>query len=323
MKLLKILGIIVIVILLLVVILMVVLWISHNNSLRNEAEQFPPPGTMVEVNDYQLHVYAEGEGDYTLVFMAGHGTSNPMLDFKPLWMRMKDDYRIAVVEKSGYGWSDPSNSSRDIDTILEETRTALNLAGEHGPFILVPHSMSGLEAIYWAQQYPDEVKAIIGLDLLTPESMEVIPDPQNSQLYFMYLISRIGLSRLIPEAEIGENLPLMDSDDLTEAEKEQYMAVFYRSAFTRDMLREVNFLEENVRTVSENEVPVNTPMFFFISIDQDVNVAGWKQALTNYLEQLVVGEFMQLDTGHYLHYDEAELIAETAIKFINEIEVID
>ena len=39
-----------------------------------------------------------------------------------------------------------------------------------GPYILVPHSLSGLEAIRWKQKYPDEVKAIIGLDMATPKT---------------------------------------------------------------------------------------------------------------------------------------------------------
>ena len=319
MKIIKMLGITVGIIVFLIIMIMVGLWINHNRLVRNEAERFPPPGKMVEVHDKNLHVYTQGEGMPTLVFMAGHGTSNPALDFKPLWMQLADEYRIAVVEKSGYGWSDTSDSPRDIETLLEETRTALHLSGEHGPYILIPHSMSGLEAIYWAQRYPEEVKAIIGLDPLTPESFDVIPDPQNSQLYFMFLISRIGLSRLMPESEIGDNLPLMDSDYLTNEEKEQYLAVFYKSAFTRNMLREIQYLEENVQKVAENEAPLETPMFFFISSDQDVNVAGWSQALTDFLEQLQVGEFMQLDAGHYLHYEKADLIAETTKTFINQV----
>jgi len=79
------------------------LMINHNHQLKKEAKDYPPPGNVVEVNNKKMHVYAEGEGELTLVFMAGHGTSNPTIDFKPMWMRMKDEYRIAVVEKSGYG----------------------------------------------------------------------------------------------------------------------------------------------------------------------------------------------------------------------------
>ncbi|MEI3049078.1 MAG: hypothetical protein V8T65_13705 [Roseburia inulinivorans] len=74
-----------------------------------------------------------------------------------------------MVEKFGYGFSDIVDSDRDIDTVLGQTRTALDKAGINGPYVLCPHSMSGIEALYWAQQYPDEVEAIIGLDMAVPE----------------------------------------------------------------------------------------------------------------------------------------------------------
>lgn len=319
MKILKVLGIIIVIILVIAVILLIASLVNHKNQLRKEAKEYLPPGSMVEVNNKNIHVYAEGEGKNTLVFMAGHGTSNPTLDFKPLWMRMTDKYRVVVVEKSGYGWSDTSNSPRDIDTILEETRKVLELSGEKSPYVLFPHSMSGLEAIYWSQKYPDEVKAIIGLDPVTPETIDLIPEPNKIQLYFMYFISRIGLSRFMPESEVGENLPLMKSSELTEKDKNQYLTVFYKSAFTRDMLNEVTYLKENAKTVAENEIPINTPMFFFISEDQEVSAVGWKETLTGYLSQINIGEYLQLDTGHYVHYDKSDIIAEEAKAFLEEI----
>ena len=39
--------------------------------------------------------------------------------------------------------------------------------GFEGPYVLCPHSMSGLEAVLWAQKYPDKVEAIVGLDMPT------------------------------------------------------------------------------------------------------------------------------------------------------------
>ena len=210
----RILGTALIIVLFAAVIIVCALMINHHNKLRKEAEEYPPPGKMVDVNDKKLHVYTEGNGDSTLVFMAGHGTNCPALDFKPLWIRLTDEYRIAVIEKAGYGWSETSNSPKDLDTILEETRKAIELSGEKAPYVLFPHSMSGLEAVYWAQKYPDEVKAIIGLDPCTPETIDLLPEPQKLQLQFMYFISRIGLSRLMPESEVGENLPLMKSYEL-------------------------------------------------------------------------------------------------------------
>ena len=83
-----------------------------------------------------------------LVFMSASGTVSPIYDFRILYEKLIPDFRIIVVEKFGYGYSD-----------LYE-----------GPFILLPHSMSGLEAIRWAQLYPEEVEAIIGLDMATPQT---------------------------------------------------------------------------------------------------------------------------------------------------------
>ncbi len=318
-KMLKILAIIIMIILLIAIIIITALMFNHNNQLRKEAKEYLPLGRIVEINDKKLHVYIQGEGDITLVFMAGHGTSNPTLDFKPLWMRMIDDYRIAVVEKSGYGWSETSNSPRDIDTMLEETRMVLELSGEKAPYVLFPHSMSGLEAIYWAQKYPYEVKAIIGLDPCIPQTIELIPEPKKMQLYFMYFVSRMGLSRFIPESEIGENLPLMKSNKLSEEDKNLYLSVFYKSAFTKDMLREVNYLKDNAGTVAKNEIPINTPMYFFISDEQEANAIGWKDALSDYLSKITIGKHMQLTTGHYVHYDKADIIAREAKFFLEDI----
>jgi hypothetical protein len=45
--------------------------------------------------------------------------------------------------------------------------------------------MSGLEALYWAQKFPDEIKAIIGIDMATPEVYEHLK--VNSAIYaFQY-----------------------------------------------------------------------------------------------------------------------------------------
>lgn len=318
-KIFNILGLIIIIILALIVIVSIALTINHIKKLRKESKEYPPPGKMIEVNGKKLHIYTEGQGDSTLVFMAGHGTSSPTLDFKPLWMRMTDEYRIAVIERSGYGWSETSDSSRDIYTILNETRKVLELAGEKGPYVLVAHSMSGLEAICWAQRYPDEVEAIIGLDPCTPGTFNILPKPKKIQLYIMYIISRIGLSRYMPNSELEVNLPLIKSEDFTKKDKEKYLTGFYKNAFSKDMLREVNYLKDNSETVSKEEVPSNTPIYFFISHDQEANVNGWEEILTKYLSKIYIGKYMKLDTSHYMHYDKSNIIAKETKAFLKDI----
>ena len=304
-----------------VIILLVASTINHYYQLRKEAEAYPPPGKMVEVNNHQIHVYGEGNGDITLVFLPGHGTCCPTIDFKPLWMRLVDEYRIAVVERAGYGWSETSPLPRDLDTMLEETRQALERAGERGPYVLVPHSMSGLEAICWAQTYPHEVKAIMGLDPTVPDFVEQSLElPQKTSLYFMYVASRVGLSRFMPRSGVEETFPLIKSKELSSQSKEQFVAIFYRSAYTKNMLREIAYLKDNAKKVKTNKVPINTPMYFFISDGKEVPGADWRVMLSHYVMQAEIGRYRYLDCGHYVHHEESVTISNEIKAFIARME---
>lgn len=306
-----------------VVIVVVLLGLSglyHGYQLRREAKAYPPPGELVGINNRKMHVYTEGQGNITLVFMSGSGTSSPTIDFKPLWRRMADDYRIVVVEKPGYGWSEGSSSPRDIDTILDETREALNLSGEEGPYVLVPHSMSGLEAIYWAQKYPDEVKAIIGLDPAIPEvyqdpSFEL---PRKSELYITYFMSRIGLTRFMGRAGLEKNLPLLKSEELSEEDKEKLEAIFYKRSLTKTMLSEINYIQENAGKVKTNGIPASTPMYFFIAKNNVDIIPNWKEELSEYVSKINSGRFKLLETGHYVHHEKSEIIADEIKGFLKE-----
>ena len=127
-----------------------------------------------------MHIYYQNVNTLqpTIILLSGSGTECPTYDFKPLWHRLIKHYSVAVVERPGYGWSEETDQPRDVDTLLEETREALKQAGITGPFIPAAHSMSGLEAIYWAQKYPDEISAIIGLDMAVPQAYQQLALPK-------------------------------------------------------------------------------------------------------------------------------------------------
>ncbi len=304
--------------LMIILILLVGLWIYHRRKLQAEAQRFPPPGKMVQVNGTKMHVFTCGTGKKTLIFMAGHGTSGPVLDFKPLWSHLTGDYRIAVIERKGYGWSEASHSPRDLDTVLAETRLALHEAGLESPYVLVPHSMAGLEAIKWAQKYPKEVEAIIGLDPLIPESALAMPEPPRLFLHIMQMIARLGITRLIPAADLPKNLPVMAADELPPEDKEAVQAIFYKSAFTQDMIQEVAYLKENGESVGIQGV-LSVPTHFFISTAQESELAGWQQYLTEFLDRSPQSKKTVLDAGHYLHHAKGKIIAETMKSYLDSL----
>ena len=125
-------------------------------------------GIKVEVNGTSLNVYTEGNGDVTIVFMAGNGVTCPVFEYKPLYHRMSTKYRVAVIEKAGYGFSGSAKTPRTIENLVEEDREALKKAGIQPPYVLAAHSYSGFETVYWANTYPDEVKAVLSIDMGIP-----------------------------------------------------------------------------------------------------------------------------------------------------------
>lgn len=291
-----------------IVLFLIVSFIRHKICSFRERKLLTPLGKIVEVNGHNMSVYTEGEGDKTLVFLSGGGTCSPILDFKSLYSLLSNEYKIAVVEKFGYGFSDVVDEQRDIDTMLSETRMALEKAGIEGPYVLCPHSMSGLEALYWAQKYPEEVEAIIGLDMAVPayyDEMRIsIPITKLGQYG-----AALGITRWIPSLAESDAIKV---GTLSEEEKEIYRAVFYQRTATVTMIDEVKAVKDNAKTVKENGVP-QVPMLLFIS-----NGSGgtgfteetWRRIPKEYIAGCDNASYIELDCPHYVHDYEYEKISE-------------
>lgn len=289
-------------------------WVYHTTVMKKEIASTPPPGKMVDVDGHAMHVYTEGEGEQTIVFLSGSGTSAPTLDFKPLWSVLSAKHTIAVVEKAGYGWSDTADVSREIDVILEESRNALRLADIQAPYVLAAHSMSALEAIRWAQKYPEEVEAIIGLDPAVPEVYDVLPIPSSLSMAAAAVFARSGMIRLIP-AIVNESAAIK-AGYLSKEDMATYRSLLYRRTLTSNMIEEAKLVQANAEKVGKSGVPVEVPMYLFISDGIEMNISNWRVILTNYTSQLERGQYMFLDVGHYVHAWEPELIAEEIAEFI-------
>ncbi|MCM1039913.1 MAG: alpha/beta hydrolase [Ruminococcus sp.] len=296
------------------IVLLLITYINHHVRLKKEEALRSPLGQIVEVDGHKMSVYIEGTGDTTLVFMSGGGTCSPILDFKSLYSLLSDEYKIVVVEKFGYGFSDIVDKSREIDSILEDTRTALANAGLTAPYVLCPHSMSGLEALYWAQKYPDEVSAIIGLDMAVPEYYE----DMNINIPLMRLAgtaARIGVTRFIPG--------ISDSDavkygTLSDEEKEIYKAVFYSRTATVTMINETECVKENAEKVNNMGVP-QIPMLLFLSDGSGgtgFDKETWRRIPIEYLSQVTNGKYVELDCPHYVHDYEYNTISENMKAFL-------
>lgn len=131
---------------------------------RDKALVEKPLGQYVDVDIHRMSVLVKGQGKHTLVFLPGLASISPILEFKPLYSLLEDDFRIVVPEKFGYGQSDIVKENRDYTKIVEQYRKAFAVLGIEGPFIFCAHSLGGNEVEIWAQDHPEEVEAFVGID---------------------------------------------------------------------------------------------------------------------------------------------------------------
>ena len=306
---------VVVIIIAVIVLFVVVSFVRHKICSSSEKDLLTPLGKLVEVNGHNMSVYTEGSGDKTLVFMSGSGTCSPILDFKSLYSLLSNEYKIAVVEKFGYGFSDVVDETRDIDTMLSETRMALEKAEIEGPYVLCPHSMSGLEALYWAQKYPEEVEAIVGLDMAVPDYY----DEMNISIPVLKLGqygAALGITRWIPGLAESDAIKY---GTLSDNEKDIYRALFYQRTATVSMINEAKVVKDNANTVKKNGIP-QVPMLLFISDGSGgtgFTKENWRSIPKEYISVSDNASYIELDCPHYVHDYEFEEISKEIRNFIN------
>lgn len=286
--------------------------VYHHVMLSREAGQIKPNGKLVTVDGHKMHVYVEGNNQRapTLVLMSGSGVAAPVYDYKVLYSKLSGTYRVAVIEKFGYGYSDVSGLPRDIDTLVREDREALKQAGISGPYVLMPHSMSGLEALYWAQRHPDEVPAIVGLDPSVPETYE--PSYNNDwQIKLLQAATFTGLHRI----------PLLDpvsERGLTASEVLQHKLLNYKVTLNSDIAQECRTVGANAKAVKKGGVP-NIPMLMFCSNGEDTGTGpSWVAIHRNYAGNSDKIKLIQLNCGHFIHYYKSDEIAKEIKDFMKQ-----
>ena len=225
-----------------VLVLLLASFTYHRLALQREKASLKPMGQMVSVNGHEMSVFVKGNEPQTLVFLSGAGTASPILDFKDLYDGLSKQYKIVVVERAGYGYSEDTSKSRDVSEVLSETRQALDKAHVSGPYIILSHSMASLETLLWQEKYPSEVKAIIGLDWALPESYAHLK--MHPQILRMARWgSQLGLLRYLPSRLYVPNANLSSSD------RRLYQRIAYCQILSKAMLNESLSVKENAKKV--------------------------------------------------------------------------
>jgi pimeloyl-ACP methyl ester carboxylesterase len=183
-----------------------------------DVKAYPPPGQMVDVGGYRLHIHCTGTGSPTVVIESGWG------DMSASWGWVQPEVakttRICTYDRAGMGWSEASPEPRTAREYAKELHTLLAKANEPGPYVLVGHSMGGFTVIVYAHDYPSEVSGLVLIDsqdLPTSNVATYQPAPKPGGTSLPSLLARIGLVRLLAD-------PLGSVENLPDGDKQAYTA---------------------------------------------------------------------------------------------------
>lgn len=287
-----------------VIVLLLASFTYHRLALQREKASLKPMGQMVSVNGHEMSIFVKGEGPQTLVFLSGAGTASPILDFKDLYDGLSKQYKIVVVERAGYGYSEDTSKSRDVSEVLSETRQALARAHVSGPYIILSHSMASLETLLWQEKYPSEVKAIIGLDWALPESYSQLR--MHSQILRMARLgSRLGLLRYIPSRLYVPN------ENLSSSDRRLYQRIAYRQILSQAMLNESLSVKGNAKKV-DAKINSQIPTLLLVSNGEGTSFSKeeWRNYAARFAKDQENIELTFYDAPHYLyHYQTKEVVA--------------
>jgi pimeloyl-ACP methyl ester carboxylesterase len=159
-----------------------------------------------------------------------------------------------VIEPFGYGLSDQTQKERSTENIVSEIHEALqSLHIER--YILMGQSISGIYSLDYVNQYPNEVRAFIGLDSSVPTLSEQKIDSSDTEPVKWF--RNLGFARLQLKlsADPYEGLPY---DQQT---KEQLNILIRKNMYNNTQLHEAVSMYSNFEAAEQLIFPTNLPVF--------------------------------------------------------------
>lgn len=214
---LKWLGRIALVLVLFIMALAVIGYAYQSISTANDAQRFPPPGQLIDVGNYRMHIACQGNASGpTVILEAGQGNSSSM------WAWVQPEVaklaRVCAYDRAGIAWSDDSPNPRDAEHMAGELHALLTQAHIAGPYVLVAHSLGGLVTRVFAAQFPQDVAGVVLVDSMHPDQWTRDPELQNqfSQIEQMGQMGNVivpfGVLRLLNYFPRDRDLPADAAD---------------------------------------------------------------------------------------------------------------
>ncbi len=159
-------------------------------ATRNDLAATPPPGHLVDIGGYRLHLWCTGDGSPVVILDTGLGGSTAG------WGYVQPDVarftRVCSYDRAGMGYSDAGPSPRTARRIATELAELLTRGGITGPVVLVAASIAGFEVRVFASDHPERAAGLVLVDASHEDDAHEVP----TMARFVPLLSTLGVLRV-------------------------------------------------------------------------------------------------------------------------------
>jgi pimeloyl-ACP methyl ester carboxylesterase len=128
-------------------------------TLSAIAQPYPPPGKLIDVGGYRVHLYCTGDRG-PAVIITGASAS---FDWALVQPEVAKFARVCTYDRSGTAWSDPGPLPT-CSQRADELHALLDHAGVAPPYVLVGHSVGAIVARIYANRHAAEVAGMVIVD---------------------------------------------------------------------------------------------------------------------------------------------------------------
>lgn len=281
-----------------------------------------PTGRFVQLdNGTPIWVTQHGNGEKAVVFLAGHAVMSPTIEFKPMAERIvAADSGIStyIIEYPGTGYSPETRNPRTIQNITDEVNEVLDKLGITSCTLIV-HSISGVYSLYLAEQHPEKINGIIGIDISVSKQAELFDYADTAPILLEYReVGGLPLEEIT--FEVYPDFFAYCTDYEYSEEDQALFLQLSRNMYNQTNIDEWERLPENFATLRGHKFPAELPVVLFVADSAtELFVDTWvdmhRDMLNGDLHQMIT-----FDGPHELYREHLNDMMPTIEAFLSEID---
>jgi pimeloyl-ACP methyl ester carboxylesterase len=296
------------------------------------------PAQLVDVgHGRRMNLYCTGQGSPTVIMDAGLGDST--ISWALVQPTISRRTRTCSFDRAGLGFSDAATRAGTPENAADDLHHLLQAAGIKPPYVLVAHSLGGLNARVFADRFRSEVVGMVMVEASHEDQFTegwAIGAPDQKAKYEAFLVQAHGCIELAqkglvpgtPDYKrcIGDDADPRFSETINAAQRAYATSERWQAAVASE--------RENVAGVSCEQVRAtrkdygDMPLFVLIhspypkrddetQAERDLRTLSWERLHTRMAAMSSRGVNMIVpDSTHYIQYDRPQVVVDAVLQAI-------